>query len=76
MCESYRGTDHVEKKRVVIAEDHKILRQGLRSLLSTSDELPDSETDTTQDSRFLLKQNGKRQNYGVIVIRKVSFTEM
>jgi len=28
-----------EKKRIVIAEDHKILRQGLRSLLSTSDEL-------------------------------------
>jgi DNA-binding NarL/FixJ family response regulator len=29
----------LKKKRVVIAEDHKILRQGLRSLLSTSDEL-------------------------------------
>ena len=28
-----------EKKRVVIAEDHKILRQGLRSLLSTSEDL-------------------------------------
>lgn len=28
-----------KKKRVVIAEDHKILRQGLRSLLSMSDEL-------------------------------------
>ncbi len=28
-----------DKKRVVIAEDHKILREGLRSLLSTSDEL-------------------------------------
>lgn len=28
-----------EKKKVVIAEDHKIFRQGLRSLLSTSDEL-------------------------------------
>lgn len=28
-----------EKKRIVIAEDHKILRQGLRSLLSISDEL-------------------------------------
>ena len=27
------------KKRIVIAEDHKILRQGLRSLLSTSDDL-------------------------------------
>jgi two-component system response regulator NreC len=29
----------LKKKRVVIAEDHKILRQGLRSLLSTSDDL-------------------------------------
>jgi DNA-binding NarL/FixJ family response regulator len=29
----------LKKKRVVIAEDHTILRQGLRSLLSTSDEL-------------------------------------
>jgi DNA-binding NarL/FixJ family response regulator len=28
-----------EKKRVVIVEDHKILRDGLRSLLSTSEEL-------------------------------------
>lgn len=28
-----------KKNRVVIAEDHKILRQGLRSLLSASDEL-------------------------------------
>jgi DNA-binding NarL/FixJ family response regulator len=28
-----------KKKRVVIAEDHKILREGLRSLLSTRDEL-------------------------------------
>ncbi len=28
-----------KKKRIVIAEDHTILRQGLRSLLSTSDEL-------------------------------------
>ena len=29
----------LKKKRIVIAEDHKILRQGLRSLLSTSDDL-------------------------------------
>jgi two-component system response regulator NreC len=29
----------LKKKRVVIAEDHKILRQGLCSLLSTSNEL-------------------------------------
>ena len=29
----------LKKKRVVLAEDHKILRQGLRSLLNTSDEL-------------------------------------
>jgi DNA-binding NarL/FixJ family response regulator len=29
----------LKKKRVVIAEDHKILRQGVRSLLSASDEL-------------------------------------
>jgi two-component system response regulator NreC len=29
----------LKKKRVVIAEDHKILRQGLGSLLSTNDEL-------------------------------------
>jgi len=29
----------IKKNRVVIAEDHKILRQGLRSLLSTSEEL-------------------------------------
>lgn len=29
----------LKKKRVIIAEDHTILRQGLRSLLSTSDEL-------------------------------------
>ena len=28
-----------KKNRIVIAEDHKILRQGLRSLLSASDEL-------------------------------------
>jgi DNA-binding NarL/FixJ family response regulator len=29
----------LEKKRIVIAEDHKILRQGLRSLLSAGDDL-------------------------------------
>ena len=29
----------LKKKRVVLAEDHKILREGLRSLLNTSDEL-------------------------------------
>jgi len=29
----------LEKKRIVIAEDHKILREGLLSLLSMSDEL-------------------------------------
>jgi DNA-binding NarL/FixJ family response regulator len=29
----------LEKKRVVIAEDHKILREGLRSLLSISEKL-------------------------------------
>ncbi|MCK9275423.1 MAG: response regulator transcription factor [Syntrophales bacterium] len=29
----------LKKKRIVIAEDHKILRQGLRSLLNTSEDL-------------------------------------
>ena len=29
----------LEKKRIIIAEDHKILREGLRSLLNMSDEL-------------------------------------
>ncbi len=39
VANDFGGNAMLKKKRIVIAEDHKILRQGLRSLLSMSDEL-------------------------------------